>query len=221
MRPWVRLPSAWIQKKGLAELEWQGGHGSANIAALMVLAAIAHNAQDGTGIAKVTYNQFQKALGLSRSKVSEGLDVMTKFGVIQRDSERQSTYALTDYNPDLGGWSKLPARCMYRASGVIAAFEDFKLRSRAELDALKLFLLFVVRRDRITNVANIGYDLIEMYSGVPRSRIKTAISLLATHSLIYTEQSPRSGGEFGISNAYRVVGIEPYVHQGTAGRVSI
>ena len=60
------------------------------------------------------------------------------------------------HNPT-GGWAKLPYKSMYSAS-TIAAFTDFQLRRVAELDALKLFFLFVARRDRENNVANIGYE---------------------------------------------------------------
>jgi len=100
----------------------------------------------------------------------------------------------------------------------ILAFDDFRLRRVAELDALKLFFLFVAHRDRQTNFANIGYDKIEEYTDVKRARIKTAISLLASLSLIYVEHVPSKMNPEGIANAYRIVGVEPYTHMGTRGR---
>jgi hypothetical protein len=76
MRDWVRLPSKWIEEGHLADLRWKSEEtvGSDNVAALMVLSPIAHNADD-EGLAKCTYDQLCLATGLSRSKVSNGLSV--------------------------------------------------------------------------------------------------------------------------------------------------
>jgi hypothetical protein len=104
------------------------------------------------------------------------------------------------------------------ASERISAFDDFKLRRRVELDALKLFFLFIAMRDRKTNMAIIGYGKILEYSGIERQRIKPAISFLASLSLVYVEQIPSQTNEHGISNAYRVVGIDTTNHMGTKGR---
>ena len=120
--------------------------------------------------------------------------------------------------PDLNaGWAKFPGRSMYSA-GAISAFADFQLRQVAELDALKLLFLMVARRNRSTNIANIGYDKIVQYTEINRRRIKTAISLLAAHSLVHVERIPSMVSADGVSNAYRIVGIDPYAHMGTRGR---
>jgi hypothetical protein len=107
---------------------------------------------------------------------------------------------------------------MYSAAGRIAAFADFQLRRMVELDALKLFFLFVARRGRTTNVAHIGYEKIEEYTAVKRIRIKTAISFLASLELICVEHIPSSTNAHGVSNAYRIVGLDGYNHMGTRGR---
>ena len=110
---------------------------------------------------------------------------------------------------------------MYHSSGNILAFEDFKLRSRAELEALKLFFVFFARRSNDTNMANISYDKIEDYTGIDRKRIKSALSVLTTTNMIHVEQLPRASGEQGVSYAYRIAGIDPRVHQGTRNRVTL
>jgi hypothetical protein len=104
------------------------------------------------------------------------------------------------------------------SSGRIVAFDDFKLRRVVELDALKLFFLFVARRDRNTNMAKISYGTIQEYSGVERVRIKTAISFLASLSLVYVERVPSKSNEYGVANAYRIVGVDTSIHMGTIGR---
>jgi hypothetical protein len=218
IKPWVRLPSAWIHGSGLANMKWKsGGEGSDNIAALMALTAIAHAADEETGGARATYDQLCALTGLSRAKLSNGLQVLDRLEILKPGPEGfRSTYRLVDYDPQRG-WAKFPAKSMYSSSR-IAAFGDFRLRRVAELDALKLFFLFVAHRDRNTNFANIGYDKIEEYTEVKRARIKTAISFLASLSLIYVEHVPSKTNPQGISNAYRIVGVEPYKHMGTRGR---
>lgn len=215
---WVRLPSAWIDAGRLAELRWAGdGVGSDNTAALMTLAAIAHHADGATGISRLTYDALCGATGLnSRSKLSNGLDVLEGLNVIERTPEGRSSYKLRDFDPQ-GGWAKLPAKRLY-AGGRIVAFDDFKLRSPAELNALKLYFLFAARRDRRTNMAKIGFDKIESYTGIDRHRIKAASSLLATLGLVYTERVPSKTNDIGVANAYRLMGLESYVHMGTRGR---
>lgn len=213
MVEWVKLPSAWIEARGLARLQWAVGK-SDNTAALMALTAIAHHVHPQTGIAVATYDKLCAATGLSRAKLSSGLKVLDSIGVLTRIGDR-STYALANYDTQQG-WAKFPAKSMY-SNGRISAFADFHLRRVAELDALKVFFLFISRRNRHTNLAHIGYEKIEEYAGVKRVRIKTAISLLAHHSLVYVEHIPKES-EPGVSNAYRIVGVESYKHMGTRGR---
>jgi hypothetical protein len=217
-REWVRLPSKWINEYGLTSLAWKnGGEGADRVAGLMALTVIAHSADEETGVARVTYDQFCALTGLSRAKVSRGLDILDEIEVIQREPDAaRSTFKLANYSPS-SGWAKLPFRSMY-SSSAIAAFKDFQLRRMAELDALKLFFLLVAMRNNKANVALIGYDKIELYTAIQRIRIKTAISFLASLSLIYVEHIPSQESEHGVANAYRIVGLSPYNHMGTRGR---
>jgi hypothetical protein len=126
-------------------------------------------------------------------------------------------YELANYDP-AAGWAKLPARTRYRDDRIIA-FHDCHLRNPTELEALKLFYLFIARRDRSTNVANISYDKITEFAGVPRQRIKPAISWLINHSLVNVESVRSFDGPLNRANVYRIVGIEPFNHRGTRGRM--
>jgi DNA-binding transcriptional ArsR family regulator len=143
MMEWVRLPSDWINHDyGLREFQWKtDSAGSDATAALMTLTAIAHHADTPNGIARLTYNTLCFATGISRAKLSNGLDVLEKHRVIERMPEGRSTYRLRRFNPP-AKWGKLPAQRMY-ASGRITVFKDFGLRKEIELNALKLFLLLV------------------------------------------------------------------------------
>ena len=214
---WVRLPSAWIRQGHLKSLRWgNSGTGSDNVAALMALAAIAHHADQETGIARITYDEVCEATSLSRAKLSNGLDVLEGVHVVERTFAGRSSYKLAGFNPR-SDWAKFPAKSMYAARR-IAAFDNFRLRQRSELDALKLFLLFVAFRDNSTNLANISFLKIEEYTGIERARIKAATSLLASFEMTYIERTRSSANDYGVANAYRVVGVEPYVHMGTRGR---
>ncbi len=182
----------------------------------MTLIAIAHHANPKDGVARLTYDALCSVMDLSRAKLSNGLDVLERIKVVERTPKGRSSYQLSNFNLN-GGWAMLPAECMY-SSGRIVAFNDFHLRSATELNALKLFLLFVSQRGRDTNMANIGYDKIEDYTAIDRSKIKAAISRLAEVPLVYVEQIPSRRNDLGFANAYRIVGLNPYKHMGTMGR---
>jgi hypothetical protein len=216
--PWMRLPSAWIRKGQLTRLSWHyRGKGADNTAALMALTAIAHAVDEENGVARITYDRLCEVTGLSRAKLSNGLVILKNIEILRScTQDARSTYELADYN-STSGWAKFPVKSMY-AAGRIVAFDDFRLRKAVELDALKLFFLFVAYRDNGTNMATIGYEKINKYSGVKKERIKSAISFLASLSLVYVEQVPSRINAYGVSNAYRIVGIDPFNHRGTRSR---
>lgn len=217
LRDWVKLPSSWIEAKGLQKLKWsKDGVGSANTAALMCLTAVAHHADADSGIAQITYDQLCAVTGLSRAKVSDGLDVLADLDVITRKQGGRSALGLANYDPTQA-WAMIPAKKLY-AGGRIMAFDTFKLRNPHELNAMKLYFLFAARRGRDTNMANISLDKIEDYVEIDRSRIKPATSLLCAAGLIYVEHFASRKSEHGIANAYRLVGLHPKSHMGTVGR---
>jgi putative transposase len=76
----------------------------------------------------------------------------------------------------------------------------------------------VARRNTKTNLANISYDKIQEYVCIERTKIKPAISFLASLELIFVEHIPSEVHESGVTNAYRIVGIDSYKHMGTQGR---
>jgi len=216
MLDWVRLPGGWIQDGGLVDFRWAKETGANYIAALLALVAIAQHTDQETGIAFATYETLTRATGLSRAKLSAGLDILAARQIVSREPDGRSTYGLENY--DLGGgWAKLPARKLY-ADGVLTPFVDFNLRKATELDALKLFLLFVQRRGTDTNMANLGYDKIKDYAGLDGTRIRRALSLLTVSGLVHVERIPSSQNILGIAHGYRIPHLDPYNHMGTRGR---
>lgn len=220
MLAWVKLPVAWIRDYGLADFRWAKGGGGRETAALMVLVAIAHHAPEG--VAKVSYDMLTEKLGISRALVSAGLNILLTRGIIERGT-RQSTYVLANYTAN-ANWAKLPAKALY-GGGALQCFKTFKLRSKVELDALKLYFLFAALRNNDLNAAQVSYDKIEAWTGVRREGIAAAISLLVVNSLVRVENaiSPSastSKGEAVTFNRYRLVHLDSYNHPGTAGRAA-
>jgi hypothetical protein len=215
LKEWVRLPTDWIQERGLRGFRWAKGEGSDQAAALMALMPIAHHADEDTGAAKLTYQQLEICTGLSRTKIAAGLRVLTGRGLIERSGAQQNHFQLVGYTK-AGGWGKLPTKRLYNKSQSIAFFDEIKLRKPAELHALKLYYLFVARRDNDTNLANISYDAIEDYTGIERNAIKPALSLLAANALVHIEHVPSK--IYGFANAYRLAHLETHRNMGTTGR---
>jgi hypothetical protein len=225
LRDWVRLPSWWIEEGRLRDLRWNKGEGADNIAALMVFCVIAHHANErATGderaelVASLTYDRLGLATGISREKIASGLDVLASHKVIRRAPLGRSTFLIERYERQRG-WCKLPAKGLYSGERIVA-FDAFRLRAIAELDAMKLYLLFASRRNNESNFADISYDKITEFSGVERSRLKRAISFLAAHGLVYVEHRWSSTNDYGVANAYRLAHLDAYVHMGTRGRNS-
>lgn len=216
LNTWVKLPTAWIEAGGLKSFRWGQGEGSAGIAGLMVLMALAHHADQQTGVVRLTYDSLMTATGLSRTKISHGLGALEERAIVVRTESRRGEYQLVKYDP-ARSWGKLPARPLYRQKQIIA-FRDFHLRRVVELDALKAYLSFVARRNNKTNLALMGYYKIEEYSAIPRNRIKSAVSLLVAHGLLYVEYVASDVSEYGVANAYRLAHLDAYRHMGTSGR---
>ncbi len=214
---WVALPTAWIEADGLKRFKWTK-NGGRKTAALMVLMVVAHHADRDEGVARLTYDAMVAATGLSRATISVALKLLEKRGLIERPDDRgRSAIALVDFDRTVRGWGKLPVKGLYSGSA-FAPFAHFTLRSITELDALKIYLLFVARRNNATNQVNLTYDGIEERSGVSRERIRAALSLLAGAALVHIDHVKSTTSEHGMANAYRLTHVDPHRHLGTTGR---
>jgi hypothetical protein len=213
---WTKLPTEWIEQRGLKEFRWAGGNGSDNQAALMVLTVIVNHAELESGVARLTYDELCEMSSLSRAKVARALEVLSLHRLVARAPDGRSSYRVTNHDAQTG-WAKFPARGLY-LRGAVAAFMNFRLRQRSELDALKLYFLFASRRDRRTNMAKISYDKIEEYTGVSREHIKRGLTVLGANSLVHIEHVPSAINSEGVASAYRLVHLKPRQHMGTWGR---
>jgi DNA-binding transcriptional ArsR family regulator len=206
------LPTQWIERKRLTEFTWVKGQGGSQIAALITLIAVAHRT-DEEGIARMTYDEIEYVTGLSRATVAAGLDVLEARGLLIREPEGQSTYRLADFKL-VEGWAKLPAKGLYDR-GALSFAQNFGKRSKGELFALKLYLLFVSRRDRKLNLALLNYTSITEYTGLQRHQIKQGLSVLALNGLVHVERMASWESKIGKASAYRLTHLDSYRHRGT------
>lgn len=216
MRQWVPLPTQWIATGGLKDLTWKNG-GSDVLAGLICFVLLAHHCDDN-GRSRLTYDNIDAIAGLSRAKISAGLELLVKIGLINRVD--RSTFGINNLDQTRKGWGKLPAKKLYVGSR-ISMIKDFSLRNRSELDALKLYLLFVERRDNETNRVDISYDKITEYSGISRQSITSALTILGINGWIVVERQKSEINQYATANSYRMRYLDPYRHAGTTGRAEM
>lgn len=211
----TKMPLAWVNDGRLKRFRWND-EGSDNLAALMAYLVILNHVEAESGVARITYDRLSAAASLSRQKVSAGLDILQRRKMITREPEGRSTIGLRDYNA-AEHWAKIPARGLYRG-GEVMGLAEFRLRRRAELDAMKLYFLFAARRNRETNMAQISYGKIEEATGITENYIRNALTVLGANGLVHVERLQSNQSELGISNAYRLCHLHTRVHMGTTGR---
>lgn len=214
----IKLPNGWIESGGLKRFTWdrEKGGGADHIAALMVLLAVAHRV-DEEGIAKITYDEFEKVLPIRREKIAAGIQTLIGFGLVVHEPRGQSTFKLIGFSEEGLSWAKLPAKGLY-VDGRVWSLKDFTLRKAAELHALKIYFLLVSRRDAVRNETRLSYPKIAEFSGVPVGHIKTATSLLIENRLMSVDSITdwESWGEKqAYPHCYRIAHIDNYKHAAT------
>lgn len=206
-KEWTKLPTRWIQlESGLRTFKWSPKpeiDNAGQVAALMLLVVLAHHTNKETGLARLSYDTMMEATGLSRAVIARGLKELEARKVIARDpKQKRGTITLNDATED-SGWGKLPANGLYR-NGRILAFNNFKLRVLAELDALKIYFLVIALRDNKTNRSYISYDAIQEHAGVLRNNIRPAISTLAANSLVSVNHVHNTKSNYGYANEFHL-----------------
>lgn len=226
MNEWVKFPTHSITAQSctlLSAFRWVGDEKSDYIAALMVYIVLLHHTNSQTssvngkvGQASISYTKLSELTGISRTKISKGLSILEEYEMIQINREGKSNvYAITDYSKQ-SGWAKLPAKGLYDKNlSAVTAFSTFRLRSKYELYALKIYLVLVAFRDNKLNYSQLSYDKITEYAGVPRNDIRSSLSLLVANELIQIDSESTELNEYSSSNIYRMCHLEVYRHRGT------
>lgn len=230
METWIKLPAKWILNEEdtsyLKGLRWKGSDKAQNTASLMVLLAIASNVSHRQtyknpeiGKTQLSYTDLMSITLLSRGIVAGAIQKLISSGLIEKITDgKVNQYIICNFGED-SGWAKLPAKKLYDTKiEIIKAFKHFKLRSRVELNALKIYFLTVALRNRDTNHAQMTYATITKYTAINQNDISPAISLLVSSELIRVLQIESAHHEKAVSNAYRLVGLDTYNHAGTKGK---
>jgi hypothetical protein len=220
---WVKMPSSWIiEQKKLKELKWENKEKSDSIASLIIYIIFLHyyHLSDNKPDFSITYNKIKEISGLSKAKISGGIKKLQLINLLKvKKNKKSNVYEIEGINNN--NWAKMPFKKLYcKQFAKIEFFEHFKLRSKNELNALKLYLLIVSFRDIETNSTKITYDKICDYTGIFRNEISFSISFLINLRLINVDTEPSQNYD-GSVNVYRISHIEPYNHRGTVSRKSI
>lgn len=188
--PWNQVPSALLREK-LPLLKWgrlEGGSTARDTAALMLYVAMIFRQEEQEfenvvrKIADVSYDGLSDSTGLSRGLISQGLKRLVELGLIVQHGSLQKRFYELQWGTT-GAWFKLPCRAVMK-KGVITPFLAFTLRSKHELNALKLYLYLASARDNSLPYTVSSYETIYKYIDVQERDIRKAISVLIAAGLL-------------------------------------
>lgn len=215
---WSRLPTEWILEDGLHDWKW-GQLRSSGTAALQLLIAISHlqakTSLDGWSFSALpcSYDEFTNRASMSRTQVSNGLNILESKRLITVFPGRPHQYKLEA--ADFQRWGKVPYSMITDKYGAITPFKDIHQRKRIEFDALKLYLLLIAMRDSSLNSARASYVKIQEKTGLNSQQTSSALSWLCAHQMVSTRfVEPHSAGDLRFQE-YFVTGIEGRRHRGT------
>lgn len=231
MKEFVKMPTGWItspESGVLQKFRWKGEDKSDYIAALILYIVICHHVNDVStaefptlGCAQISYSKFLEATGLSRPKISGGLKKLEEFNLVNIDRKgKTSIYKIVNYDRNQK-WAKLPLKYLCNSDNEyknIRVFREFSLRSKVELNAIKIYLLLIAFRNRETNLAIISYESISRYTSVDENEIKRALSFLVIHDLITVDKAHHIAVSIKTNNLYGIKGIRSNRHIGNISR---
>lgn len=228
-RPWVMVPAEGLTGT-LKTITWQrtgDGSPAAGTAALMIYIAMLiaqverQRRVEFLGaeidriehVAEITYDQIAELTGLSRSLIRQGLVRLESTGLFSATGSRQNRCYVLKWEGLR--WFKLPCRAIV-AKGEITAFTTLTLRTKHELNALKLFLYLADVRDRNKDYTEASYEKIFERTGIPERDIRRAINVLNACGLLAQVQrdSDRDISSWG-PNKYYLKGYKDLVLQRT------
>lgn len=143
-------------------------------------------------IAAASYDDLHDATALSRSLISKGLTRLVDLQLIKPTGSHQKRRYELAWSE--GGWFKLPCQAIVR-SGVILPFQNFTLRSKHELYAMKIYLYLAARRDNYKDFTLASYETISESAKVPERHIRKALVTLSLTGLLVDINRDREDGD--------------------------
>lgn len=228
---WAKFPGQWVRPRDagegddlgptvypLAQLLWSD-HKASSIAAIFVLICLAIrlnqanqkrslNSQARVHNVGVTYEELRQMTGFAKSAIARGLSLLEMNGAISHAKEgRAMSYTLIGLDTP-SHWCQLPPASLLK--GHELALKNLP-RNRVTLNAMKIYLAFLVLRNNKLNSTAMGYDAITTWTGVRREDIPAALGVLASLNLVRVsldrDYRHSKEGDDDQSNRYRIVGL--------------
>jgi hypothetical protein len=215
-KPWCMVPSEPLIPL-LPKVKWQSqgeAPASTNAAALMLYVALnfaAEREEDDAGNyrgrAALSYNALSDVVSLSRATIAHGLNRLIALRLVERFGSDQKRGYLIHWTSR--GWFKLPCKAVLN-EGTIAPFAHFSLRTKAELNALKLYLYLAGVRSNDVHFSMSSHATIHTKTGIPENDIRRAHSLLTSVGLLAAVERDHLGivENYSEPNKYYLTGYK-------------
>lgn len=216
----ARLPNQWIYDEGLREFSASPTRRGASGAALKVLIALLLKAENKSsaaagptqGSVSLTYEELEELTDLSRASISRGIKMLKSrqlITVVQEGRGRRNRYFITGYGA-ADTYGRMSVVRLYGGPNTtrVRVLHELSTRNEADVNALKLYLLFCGVYDRQRAGALISYKNIAQLTGVGEGKIRRALSVLYEHDLVKvtTPDTPAVEGQ-NPPNLYRILGL--------------
>lgn len=164
----------------------------------------------GAMVASLTYDDLSELTGLSRKLIAAGLRKLVERKMIWL-ADRASSYGIAGLE-EKKRWAKLPGkRLLSQARTSFVPFSSFFLRSKHELNAMKMYLYFASVRDNSSPFSEPSFETIFAKTGVPERDIPAANSFLVTAGMIVrTRPSSTDDVKKYQSNQYYMAGHQDF-----------
>jgi hypothetical protein len=192
--------------------EWGADAGANTLAAKADV--IEHETPDSL-VVRVTYDDLAALIGLSRDRVNAGLQKLLAVKMIWR-VDKSSTYGLSGYGPGQR-WAKLPGKALLSPAGTaFEPFSHFRLRSKTELNALKLHLYYASTRPKDALFSTVAYPMIHKRTGVSERDIPRANTLLVSSGILartrgLPSEDARENAREHEANKYYLTGYDHFI----------
>lgn len=162
--------------------------------------------EDDVTLARLTYVDINALTGLSKKLTSAGIKLLIEREMIWR-VDQAGSYGILGLGPG-ENWAKLPGLAlMSKGQTSFFPFGHFFMRSKHELNALKVYFYYAVTRDRAKPYSEPAFERIFEKTGVAERDIATANSLLISSGfLARTRPVPSDDAKRFESNHYYLTG---------------
>ncbi|OEZ62101.1 hypothetical protein [Duganella sp. HH105] len=161
-------------------------------------------------ISRLTYDDIASMTGLSRDRISAGLQKLLHEKLIWR-VDNSSSYGLAGFSQGKR-WAKLPGKALLSGGATrFAPYAHLTLRSKHELNALKLHFYYAYARSDKNGYCEASYPTINARTGIPTADIARANSLLISCGILQrTRGLPSEDPKQHEANKYYLAGFEGF-----------